>query len=249
MMRTLASVRRILMQLKADPRTVFLILGVPLVLITLIYYAYVDMPTPPGQTALFDSMSPLLIAIIPMFLMFIVTSVSMLRERKSGTLERILTTPTSKLSLVLAYGLVFAVLAAIQGTLLTCLVRYGFGGEVEGSVVSLICLAILTGIVGVSLGLAASAFAKTEFQAVQFMPVFILPQFILCGLFVPRENMPDILEKISVILPMSWAVDIAKSITTASELTQDDGLRFVLLFAVALLFLGLAGVMMKRATR
>lgn len=244
-----ASVRRIIMQLKADPRTIFLILGVPLVLMTLIYYAYVDVPTPPGQTAIFDSMSPLLIAIIPMFLMFIVTSVSMLRERKSGTLERILTTPTSKLSLVLAYGLVFAVLAAIQGILLTCLVRYGFGFEVEGSVVSLICLAILTGIVGVSLGLAASTFAKTEFQAVQFMPTFIFPQFILCGLLVPRENMPNILEKISAVLPMSWSVDVAKSIVTSSELTKDDILRFVFLLAVSMLFLVLAGVMMKRVSR
>lgn len=248
-MRTLVSIRRILMQLKADPRTVFLILGVPLVLVALIYYAYVDAPTAPGQARVFDSISPLLIAIIPMFLMFIVTSVSMLRERRSGTLERILTTPTSKLSLVLAYGLVFGALAAVQGSVLTCLVRYGFDVPISGSMFSLIGLAILTGVVGVSLGLAASAFAQTEFQAVQFMPAFILPQFILCGLLVRREDMPEVLHKISAVLPMSWAVDIARSIATSDGLAETDVAKFLLLAAVALVFLGFAAAMMRRVAK
>lgn len=248
-MYTLATIRRIVMQLKADPRTIFLIVGVPFLLIALTYYAFVDVPTMPGQRPFFDSISAMLIAIVPMFLMFIVTSVSMLRERTTGTLERILTTPTSKFSLLFAYALVFAVLAAIQGISLSYLVRYGFDIKMKGHILSLVFLSVTSGIVGVSMGLAASAFAKTEFQVVQFMPAFILPQFILCGLIVPRDQMPTVLEKFSNILPMTWAVDIAKSITDYSHLSSNDALRFLGLIAVSLAFLLLAAMLMKRVTK
>jgi ABC-2 type transport system permease protein len=139
--------------------------------------------------------------------MFLVTSIAMLRERTTGTLERLMTLPLAKLDLLLGYAIAFALLAVVQACI-TAAVAFGLLGlDIEGSVVVVILLAVGNAVLGMALGLFFSAFARTEFQAVQFIPAVVLPQILLCGLVVPREHMARALEIVSYGLPLTWAFD------------------------------------------
>ena len=244
-----ATMGRIAAQLRSDPRTVALILVAPPLLLVLLYYVFHDAPVPPGQKPVFDSVGPIMLAVLPMILMFIVTSVAMLRERTSGTLERILTTPLSRLNLVASYGAVFGVLALIQATILGWLILGPFDVELEGSWVMLFVIAVLDALFGVAFGLLASALATTEFQAVQFMPAFVGPQIFLCGLLVPIENMPGALETVAKFLPMTWAVDVVRDILTTAELSASMWWRVCGLAVTVVLALLLAARSMPRQTK
>src|SRR5918999_3104575 len=143
---------------------------------------------------IFDRIGPALVALFPFIVMFLVTSVTTLRERSSGTLERLLAMPMGKLDFLLGYALAFGSIAAVQSALAVAVSVGLLGLDVNGPVWLLGVVAIVDAVLGTALGLLVSAFATTEFQAVQFMPAFVLPQILLCGLFVPREAMPRVLE-------------------------------------------------------
>jgi ABC-2 type transport system permease protein len=198
---TWATALRVLRQLRRDRRTIALILIVPSLLLTLFKYVF------EGQEETFNRVGGPLVGLFPFIIMFLITSITMLRERTTGTLERLMTLPLSKLDLLAGYGIAFALVAAVQASV-TAAVAFGLLGlDVEGSVPVVLALAVLNALLGVALGLLASAFAQSEFQAVQFMPAFVLPQILLCGLLVPRDKMADLLEWISVLLPLTWAYD------------------------------------------
>jgi len=214
-----AGTGRILRQLRADHRSVAMVLLVPSLLMVLLYYLYRDVPTPPNQQSLFDRIAITMLGILPFVVMFLITSISMQRERTSGTLERLLTTPMSKLDLLASYGSAFS-LAAIAQALLACTVAFGFLGlDIEGSVGWVLVIAVLGAMLGVPIGLLCSAFARTEFQAVQFMPVVVIPQLFLCGLLVPRDQMPSWLSTISNVLPLSYLVDALQEISQYAGVT------------------------------
>ena len=245
----LATVIRIFAQLKGDPRAIALILLIPPLLLTLLYYVFHDLPTPPGQPHIFDATGPIMLAVLPMFMMFIVTSVIMLRERSSGTLERILTTPLTRWNLLVSYACVFGLLAVVQSGILVTLLLGPLGIELTGPAWALLLLSFLGAVIGVAFGLLASAFARTEFQAVQFMPVFITPQVFLCGLLVPKEQLPDVLEAIANWLPMTWAVDVVRDVLANPELSSDGWWRFTALVGVTIAALFIAAASMPRKTR
>ncbi len=198
---TIATARRALGQLRRDPRTVVLILVVPPALLTLLRYVL------DGNPAAFHRVAVPLVGLFPLIVMFLVTSIAMLRERTSGTLERLMSMPLGKLDLLAGYGLAFALVAAVQAGVAS-LVAFGLlGVDTVGSPVLVVALAVGNALLGVALGLFLSAFATSEFQAVQFMPAALLPQIILSGLFVPREQMPHFLRVVSDLLPVAYAYD------------------------------------------
>src|SRR5690242_17961831 len=188
---------RILRQLRHDRRTIALLLIVPTLLLTLLYYMYRNMPTVPGQPGIFDRVALIMLGIFPFVIMFLVTSIAMLRERTTGTLERLLTTPLGKVDLLFGYGIAFSVAAAVQGAVATGVAYWLLGLNTAGSAGLVLLIAVVDAVLGVALGLFCSAFARTEFQAVQFLPVVVIPQLLLCGLFVPREAMAGWLQAIS----------------------------------------------------
>jgi ABC-2 type transport system permease protein len=149
-----------------------------------------------------------------MIIMFLITSIATLRERTSGTLERVLTLPIAKGDFVIGYALAFGLLAAIQAVIIAIFSLTALGLKINGPEALLVIIALCDALLGMALGLLASAFARTEFQAVQFMPVVIIPQLLLCGLLVPLNNMPDILDKIAHVLPMTYAVEAMQNIAT-----------------------------------
>ncbi|MBK9475013.1 MAG: ABC transporter permease [Tetrasphaera sp.] len=209
---TLATAGRILRQLKSDHRTIALLIVVPCVLVGLLAWIYNDSPVP-----VFDRVGAALLGVFPAVVMFVVTSVATLRERTSGTLERLLTTPLGKGDFMFGYALAFGVMAIIQAVVATTFAVFVCGLDIAGPSWLLVVVALLDALLGTALGLLASGFARTEFQAVQFMPAFILPQFLLCGLLAPRSELPGGLKELSDVLPLSYAVDAMQEITRNAD--------------------------------
>jgi ABC-2 type transport system permease protein len=198
---TLHTTARILRQLRHDPRTIGLLLVVPTLLLTLMRYVF------DSQPAIFNRVGVIMLGVFPFVAMFLITSVAMLRERTTGTLERLLTTPMHKLDLLFGYGLAFALAAAAQAAVAAGLAYTLLDLNTAGSAWAVAGLAIGNAVLGMAIGLLVSAFAGSEFQAVQFMPAFVLPQMLLCGLIWPRDQMAGWLEKLSNVMPMTYAVD------------------------------------------
>jgi ABC-2 type transport system permease protein len=236
---TLVTAARVLRQVRTDRRTVALIILVPCLLIGLLAWMFTGTPV-------FNSLGPALLGVFPMIVMFVVTSVATLRERQSGTLERLLTTPLGKGDFMLGYAVAFGVLAVLQAVIATAFAVWICGLEVAGPLWLLIVVAVVDAVLGTALGLLASGFARTEFQAVQFMPAFIFPQFLLCGLFLPRDRMPDVLHWISDVLPLSYAVDAMKAITTEVDPLRDVLVDVGIVAGFIVLALALASLTLSR---
>jgi len=239
--RTLATAHRVLTQRRHDRRTVGLMLVVPCVLVGMLAWIY-------HGTPVFDQIGAPLLGIFPFVVMFLVTSVATLRERTSGTLERLLTMPLGKLDLLLGYELAFGAVAVVQAGLVSALSLTVFGLDVAGPTWMLVLVALADALLGTALGLFVSAFAATEFQAVQFMPAFVLPQFLLCGLLVPRDELPDVLHAISSVLPLSYAVDALRDVTTNAEVATSTWVDLGVVVGAVLLALGLGAATLRRRT-
>jgi ABC-2 type transport system permease protein len=210
--RTLATAGRVLAQIRHDPRTIGLLLVVPSLLIGLIAWMFTD-------TDVFDDIGPAMIALFPFTVMFLVTSIATLRERRSGTLERLLAMPMGKGDFILGYALAFGLLAVFQTAIAVSFAVWVCGLEIEGSLWLLFAVAVADALLGTSLGLLASAFARTEFQVVQFLPVFVFPQILLGGIFIPRDQLPEVLEAISEWLPLTFAIDALQAVAGDTEST------------------------------
>ena len=232
---TLATADRVLRQIRHDPRTIALLIVVPCVLIGLLAWVYQGTPV-------FDLIGAPLLGVFPFVVMFLVTSVATLRERQSGTLERLLTMPLGKGDLIGGYALAFGLLAVVQALVASGFAVWVLGLDVAGPVGLLVLVATVDALLGTALGLLVSAFARSEFQAVQFMPAFVLPQFLLCGLLTPRDRLPGVLESVSNVLPLSYAVDGMRTLATVPD-GSSDVLRDVLIvlgFVLAAVLLGSA---------
>ena len=231
----LVTAGRILAQIRSDRRTVALLLVVPCVLLGLLSWVY-------DGTPVFDRVGPALLGVFPFVVMFIVTSVTTLRERSSGTLERLFTTPLGKGDLLGGYALAFGVFALLQALVATAWAVWVCGLDVRGSLGLLVLVAVVDAVLGCTFGLFVSAFATTEFQAVQFMPAFVLPQFLLCGLLTPRDAMPGVLSGLSDVLPLSYAVDAMTAVATQADAAADVWRDVAVMagFVVAAIALGAA---------
>jgi ABC-2 type transport system permease protein len=231
---TFATMRRVLLQLRHDPRTVALLVALPSLLMVLLRYVFDSKQT-------FSNIAPALLGIFPFLLMFLVTSITTLRERSSGTLERLMTTPLGKLDLLVGYALAFS-LVAILSVAAAIGVSVALGLHLVGSFWWLLLVTGLDALLGIATGLFASAFARTEFQAIQLMPVVVLPQLLLCGLFHPRGEMATVLRWASDVLPVSYAVEALQTVARSADVGGDyvRDLLVVVAFVVGALALGAA---------
>jgi ABC-2 type transport system permease protein len=238
----LATAERVLRQLRRDPRTLALVFVVPPGLLTLFRYVFV------GSAPVFDRIGGPLVGIFPFTSMFVVTSIAMLRERTTGTLERLMTMPISKLDLLGGYGLAFALVAALQASLSAGVALGLLGLDVAGPPAAVIGLAVANAALGMALGLFVSAFATTEFQAVQFMPAFVLPQFLLCGLVTPRAEMARALELASYALPLTYAYDALHRVAALGVVDGTVARDAGLIVGAALLALAAGASTLRRRT-
>ncbi|MFD6491896.1 ABC transporter permease [Streptomyces sp. NPDC060188] len=240
--RTTATASRVLRQLRHDPRTIALMILVPCVMLFLLRYVF------DGSSRTFDSIGASLLGIFPLITMFLVTSIATLRERTSGTLERLLALPLGKGDLIAGYALAFGTVAVVQSALATGLAVWVLGLDVTGSPWLLLLVALLDALLGTALGLFVSAFAASEFQAVQFMPAVIFPQLLLCGLFTPRPAMHPVLEAVSDVLPMSYAVDGMNQVLQHTDMTATFVRDILIVAGSAVLVLFLGAATLRRRT-
>ena len=239
---TVATATRVARQLRHDPRTVALLIIVPValeVLMKLVFY---------HQDRVFQRVGVPLLGIFPLTSMFLVTSITMLRERTSGTLERLMTMPIGKLDLLVGYGLAFASFAVVQGIIVSLVAFGALDLRVAGAKWAIVALAALNAVLGTAMGLFVSAFATTEFQAVQFLPMFLLPQTILCGLLTPRDQMLRGLEWLSSLLPMTYAYDALSRVATSSSIDGRLAFDIAVLAGASLLALALGAATLRRRT-
>jgi ABC-2 type transport system permease protein len=209
----------VLAQLRHDPRTLALVIVVPCLLMTLLRYVF------DGEIMIFNAVAPMILGIFPLLMMFLITSIATLRERKTGTLDRLMTMPISKLDFIFGYALAFSILAFVQASIVS-LVTLGFlGVTVLGGTLPVLISAVLAALLGTALGLFVSAFATSEFQAVELVMPTLMPQILLCGLFAPREHMAKLLQWLSDVFPLTYSVDAMKEITQhatwTGQLTRD----------------------------
>jgi ABC transporter DrrB family efflux protein len=209
--RTFATAGRVLRQLSHDPRSIVLMMVAPSLLVGLFAWLFSD------QKGVFDIYGPPILALFPFIIMFLITSITTLRERRSGTLERLMTTPLGKADFIVGYALAFGLMAVFQAIITVTFAVWVCGLSTDGPAWQLGLVAVADAVLGMALGLLASAFARTEFQAVQFMPVIVFPQILLGGLFMPRDQMPDALYAISKVLPLSYAIDAINAVTKGDE--------------------------------
>lgn len=239
---TLATARRVLWQIRHDPRTVALLLAVPCLLLVLMRYVF------DGRPRIFQQIGAPLCGLFPFIVMFLVTSITMLRERTTGTLERLMTLPLAKLDLLAGYAIAFGLLAAAQAAVV-CFVGFvllGLDAPHGAGLVAL--LAIANALLGMALGLLVSAFARTEFQAVQFMPALVFPQLLLCGLFVARDAMAPLLEALSWALPLTYAYDALVRATDPAPLEPALLLDVLAVAGFGIAALGLGALTLRRRT-
>lgn len=239
---TLATARRVLNQLRRDPRTMAMLIVVPAGLITLFRWVLSD------QRRNFDHVGAPVLGIFPMIVMFVVASVATLRERRTGTLERLLTMPLHKLDLLVGYALAFGLAAVVQVGVCTVLMLGPLGLRVAGSGWLLFVIGVLDALLGMALGLLLSAFARTEFQAVQFMPAVMFPQLLVCGIVIPRDRMDAVLHGISDVMPMTYAIDAMQRITNAAGVGRDVVVDLVVVGLVAVASLTLGAATLRRRT-
>jgi ABC-2 type transport system permease protein len=237
---TLATARRVLTQLRRDHRTMALLLVVPVVLLTLLRYVYDDKPL------IFDHVGGPLLALFPFTTMFLVTSVAMLRERTSGTLERLLTTPMGKADLLFGYALAFGTVAVVQTSIASAVALGPLGLDVAAGPWPVVLLAVVDALLGMALGLFLSAFARSEFQAVQFLPAVVLPQVLLCGLFAARSTMAAPLRWLSDAFPLTYAVDGMQELAGSASVTGQFTRDLVIVAGASLLALALGAATLQR---
>ncbi len=239
---TFATARRVLTQLRRDPRTVALLLGVPALLLVLLRYVF------DGRPAVFDRVGGTLIGLFPFGTRVLFTSITMRRERTSGTLERLMTLPLARLDLLAGYAVAFALVAAAQALVAGGVALGLLGLDVAGPAWAVLGLAAGNAVLGMAFGLLLSAFARSEFQAVQFMPAFVFPQILLCGLLVPREAMAGFLEAIAYALPLTYAYDALARVTQVGKWDSRLGLDVAVIVGAALLALVLGAATLRRRT-
>jgi ABC-2 type transport system permease protein len=233
---------RILRQLRHDRRSIALMLGAPTLLLTLLYFMYEQQPP------VFQRVALVMLVIFPFIIMFLLTSIAMLRERTSGTLERLFTTPVGKADLLFGYGIAFGLAGAVQAAITAAVAYWLLGLETAGTAALVVMVAVANAVLGVALGLLCSAFARTEFQAVQFLPVVALPQLLLCGLFVARDQMAGWLEAISNLMPLTYSVEAMLEVGGNAEPTSLMWRNVVVVFGIIVFALALGAGTLRRRT-
>ena len=161
---------------------------------------------------LLDYLAPVLVAFFAFFFIFLLSAVSFLRERTSGTLERLMATPLRRGELVIGYLAGFSVFALLQALVIIAFTVFVLKVQYRGNLATIFLVEAVMVVGAVSLGLLVSAAARNELQAVQFVPIVLLPQVFLSGLLIPVSQLPDYLRPVSALLPLTYANEALKGV-------------------------------------
>ncbi len=239
--RTLAIALRILRQISRDRRSLALIIVAPIVVMALVGFSFGD------QQGVLDRIAPGLIAVFVLFFTFVLTGVSFLRERAQGTLERLLTTPVGRADILVGYTTGFFVLAMVQSVIVVTFTLLVLQVNYQGSIWQIWTVLVPLVVVGVSLGVFISTFARNEFQVVQFIPLLLAPQIFLSGVIAEVDKMPAVLEVLAYLLPLTYAVDGLQDIMLRGDSLGSLGLELGVLALYVVALLTAAAVAVRRS--
>jgi len=216
-----------------------LIVVVPLVVMTLIGLSF------PEGTVL-DYIAPALLATMALFFSFLLTGISFLRERSQGTMERLMASPVSRLDIVVGYLFGFFIFALLQTLIVVLFTIYVLDVQYYGDLWQIFIFQIVIITAAVNLGIFISTFARNEFQMVQFIPLIIFPQIFLCGVIWPVEQMPNYLQWLSAILPLTYAVDGLRDIMLLGQSLLDVWFELAVLVGFTAIISILAAITLRR---
>ena len=231
---------RIIRQIIKDRRSVALIILAPVLVMTLVGFSLFD------ERSILNRITPALLGVFVLFFTFLLTGVSFLRERSQGTLERLKITPVSRADLLVGYLLGFLLFAMLESVVILAYTVLVLPVTYQGEIWQVFVVLVLLTIVAVSLGILVSTFAKNEFQVVQFIPLVIVPQIFLTGVVVPVEGMPWLLENISKVLPLTYAVDMLIGIMLEGQGLLDFGVQIIVLSGFGAVFMIGASLTVKK---
>ena len=193
-----------------------------------------------------DFVAPVYIAFLALFFVFLLTCVSFLRERSQGTMERLLATPASRVEVVLGYMGGLGLFALIQVAVILFFTVWVLKIHYLGSLGLVFLVVALLAVVGVSLGILASTFARNEFQVVQFIPILIIPQALLGDLFWAVEEMPRYLQPFAYLMPITYANRALRDVMLKGWGLAEIWPNLLILLGLAALLIGLAALTMRR---
>lgn len=197
------------------------------------------------DTEFFDVLSPILVGFFVFFFVFLISGIGLLKERVSGTLERLLATPIRRWEIVMAYLVGFGLFAIIQTLIVVFYSINVLDMVMVGSVWDVIVINLLLALVALSLGILLSTFASSEFQMVQFIPVVVVPQIFFAGI-IPLEGMADWLQNIGKVMPLYYAADALKAVMYKGQSLRDVGGDLLVLAIFAIIFIVLNIIVLKR---
>jgi ABC-2 type transport system permease protein len=193
-----------------------------------------------SETVFFDTLSPILIGFFVFFFVFLISGIGLLKERTSGTLERLMSTPIRRGEIVTAYLVGYGIFAVIQTVIVVLYSISVLDIVLVGSLWNVILINLLLALVALSLGTLLSTFAASEFQMVQFIPIAVIPQIFFAGI-IPLEGMAAWLQSLGKIMPVYYAADALKGIMykglSLSEISGD--ILALVMFAVVFIVLNL----------
>ena len=201
-----------------------------------------------SDTDFFDVLSPILVGFFVFFFVFLISGIGLLRERTTGTLERLMSTPIRRGEIVVAYLAGYGIVAVIQTVIVVLYSVNVLGMVLVGSIWIVLLINLLLALVALSLGILLSTFAASEFQMIQFIPVVVVPQVFFAGIF-PLEGMANWLQAIGKIMPIYYAADALKGVMYKGfTLSEISGNIFVLIiFAVVFIVLNIFALKKHRA--
>ncbi len=193
-----------------------------------------------------DFFAPYILVVIAFVFIFLFTGVTFLRERSFGTLERLIVSPLTRSEIIIGYILGFSVFATIQSLIILGFAVFVLDVKITGSIWAVIVVQLLLTLAAVNLGIFCSSFAKNELQAIQFIPIVLLPQIFLDGMFWPISTLPDYLQVLSYVMPLTYANDAMSSIVVRGAGLGDVWFDIVVLIAFALAMVGLSTVTLNK---
>jgi len=186
---------------------------------------------------------PILMGFFVFFFVFLISGMALLKERTTGTLDRLLATPVKRSSIVFGYMLSYGILAVLQTIVIVLTTVWLLGIEVVGNMASVVVINLLLALVALAFGILLSTFANSEFQMMQFIPLVVVPQIFFSGL-IPLDSMASWIKGISYIIPLKYSGDAVAAIITRGTSLMDLGfdIGMLLLFLVVLTILNIVGL-------
>jgi ABC-2 type transport system permease protein len=201
-----------------------------------------------SETSFFDVLSPVLVGFFVFFFVFLISGIGLLRERTTGTLERLMSTPIRRGEVITGYLAGYGIFAVIQTIIVVFFAINVLDIALAGSIWNVLLINLLLALVALSLGILLSTFAASEFQMVQFIPVVLIPQVFFAGIF-PLEGMAHWLQAVSKIMPIYYGADALKGVMYKGATFSDVSGDLLALVVFAAIFIVLNTFALKKYRR